>query len=100
MTKEIVTVEINGKSYDIKCPPEQVDSLLESVKIVNNTLGEHSTHSEKSVIMAAIKIANELIESQKRNKQLQIQNNSTQSQQLEIFVDTINDKIEKSLQRT
>lgn len=62
---QLVTVRILGKSYNIKCPPEQADALRESAQFIEQKLREMKQHSgstntDRMLVVMALNLCHEL----------------------------------------
>jgi len=90
------TIEILGKYYPIRCPEAEVDSLQQAARLLNEKMSEiydsgKVINLERIAIIAALNIANQLLQ---------------QSKQKETWVNKINshltalqDKIETSINK-
>jgi cell division protein ZapA len=58
-------IKLLGKEYRVACPPEQRDSLLEAVELLEERLGEVAARTkgtgERVAIMAALNLAHDLL---------------------------------------
>lgn len=62
----IVSVYILGKSYNIKCPPEQAQALQESAQFIEGKLREmkqasSSTSTDRMLVVIALNLCHELL---------------------------------------
>ena len=60
-----VTVRIMDKEYQVSCPPDEQDALMESARLLNGAMQEirdtgRIVGVERIAIMAALNLANEL----------------------------------------
>lgn len=84
-SEDQISINIGRKTYHINCHAEQIASLKESADYLNqrlNDIAQHGTalHTERSVMMAALNIAYELI---------------TAKQQQSLYIDTMSQKIQE-----
>ncbi len=71
-THEGVTITILGKEFMVSCPEHERDALLTAANYLDKKMREiHSTGkvigTERTAIMAALNIANELLELRRRD---------------------------------
>jgi cell division protein ZapA len=89
------SIQVMGKDYHIACPENKIPELHAAVKLLNTTMQEiksssKSVDNEKIAVMAAINLANEL---------LNLQDNALwQSSELQGKLTTLCNKVEKALE--
>ncbi len=83
-----ISVNVLGKSYKVKCPPESARELQQSAEYVNQQmkrleLAGNITTTDNIAVVAALNICNELMELKKQKNQ---------------YIDTMHERIQ-SLQK-
>ncbi len=92
---QMVTITLLDKQYQIACPIEERDELLESARLLNQKMQEiRRTGSviglERVAIMSALNLAHELVRAQK---------NGQAGEVVEAGIDRLRDKIDDAIRR-
>lgn len=95
-SSEIVSVFILDKEYQINCPADEVDSLMESAEFLDHKMKEIKKNSavyglERIAVMAALNIANDYISQSSQSKEV----NSLQTDDLRL----LGHKVEQVIKR-
>lgn len=85
------TIQLMNKSYKIKCPPEEVESLQHAAKRLNATIGHKksqfkSLDAQQILLLAALHISHELVNQEQKQQQ--------QRAQLSQFIHSLEHKLE------
>ncbi|MEW6992315.1 cell division protein ZapA [Colwelliaceae bacterium 6441] len=92
MSQHNVTIEVANRRLKIACPKGQESALLQSANEVNKRLnnGKNSTKTpEQAMLMAALNLANDLLDSQHTAKQ--------QLQEMQNKIDLLQQTIEQAV---
>jgi cell division protein ZapA len=99
MTKDALetTVEIFGKSYQVKCPDTEVTALQRAAQYLEEQMRNmreagHILSSDKIVLAAALNIANQLLSLESKTYH--------QAQSLQQRLTDLQDRVEKALMPT
>ncbi len=82
---ETVTVSILGKDYQVNCKPEEVASLMQSARYLDEKMQEIKTNAntlglDRIAVMAALNISNDYLgETKKKNTIVEHQDAKIQS---------------------
>lgn len=87
---QLISIAIFGRTYQIKCPPEEAAQLQESAKLVDAEMrkinqSSQSCNIEKLVVVAALNIAHELkMHKNQKNSYIDMMHERIKSLQLRI----------------
>ena len=97
-TTQITTIFIQGKSYEMRCPNDEVHSLEQAAALLNEKIEmtkQKNTNPEKAAILAGLHLAHELYSVQESKEAIEDEHITTANNQIRNIINNIYGNITK-----